>query len=79
MFIFQTQAARVEGEVQTWAEQYRKAVEAHGRALCTAASRARDRHRQRVDEKTKDLHERAQQAIDAVTFAEEVSICQRLV
>ncbi|XP_028173190.1 tripartite motif-containing protein 45-like [Ostrinia furnacalis] len=67
-----SQAARVESEVQAWADQYRRAVEAHGRAVCMAAARARDRYRQRVDEKTRELHDRAQHAVDAVKFAEEV-------
>ncbi|KAL0848863.1 hypothetical protein ABMA28_013271 [Loxostege sticticalis] len=67
-----SQAARVESEVQAWAEQYRRAVEAHGRSVCMAATRARDRYRLRVEEKTRELHDRAQQAVDAVKFAEEV-------
>ncbi|XP_049871028.1 tripartite motif-containing protein 45 [Pectinophora gossypiella] len=67
-----TQAARVETEVQTWAEQYRRAVEAHGRALCTAASRARARYQHKVEDQNRELEDRAQQARDAVRFAEEL-------
>ncbi|KAJ2944499.1 hypothetical protein O0L34_g3843 [Tuta absoluta] len=67
-----TQAARVETEVHTWADQYRRAVEAHGRALCTAAARARARYQHQVEDQNKELEERAQQARDAVRFAEEL-------
>ncbi|XP_072937331.1 E3 ubiquitin-protein ligase TRIM45 [Epargyreus clarus] len=67
-----TQASRVEAEVRTWAEQYRKAVEAHGRALCSAAVRARCLYRQKVEEKTAELEERAEYAVEAVKFAEEL-------
>lgn len=73
MLILQTQASKVEAEVKTWAEQYRKAVEAHGRALCTAAARARERHQQRVEEQNRLLEDRTQHALDAVKFAQEVS------
>lgn len=70
--LLQTQASQVEAEVKAWAEQYRKAVEAHGRALCTAAARARARYQQKVEEQNRELDERAHQAMDAVKFAEEV-------
>ncbi|XP_060801366.1 E3 ubiquitin-protein ligase TRIM45 isoform X2 [Amyelois transitella] len=67
-----SQAARVESEVQTWAEDYRRAVEAHTRALCTAAARARARYRQKVEEKNRELEDRSAQAAEAIKFAEEL-------
>ncbi|KAF9798434.1 hypothetical protein SFRURICE_010021 [Spodoptera frugiperda] len=66
------QAARVESEVQEWAVQYRRAVDAHTRTLCATAARARDRHQQRLDHKSKALEDRARHAVDAVRFAEEL-------
>jgi BMFP domain-containing protein YqiC len=72
----QTQAAKVENEVQTWAEQYKRAAEAHGRSLCAAAAKARERYRQEVESRTRDLQDTALQAVDAVKFAEEVSVSQ---
>lgn len=47
-------------------------MEAHGRALCTAAARARARYQQKVEEQNRELDERTYQAMDAVKFAEEV-------
>ncbi|RVE50331.1 hypothetical protein evm_004997 [Chilo suppressalis] len=67
-----SQAARVEGEVAAWAEQYRRAVEAHARALCLAAADARQRHRLRAEQRVRDLQDCAKHAVDAVKFAEEV-------
>ncbi|KOB74876.1 Tripartite motif-containing protein 45 [Operophtera brumata] len=67
-----SQAARVEVEIQTWADQYRRAVEAHGRALYTSATRARQKHRQRVEETHRQLEERSRHAKEAVEFAEEL-------
>ncbi|XP_026738061.1 tripartite motif-containing protein 45 isoform X3 [Trichoplusia ni] len=66
------QAARVENEVQEWAQQYRRAVEAHTRAVCANAARARERHQQRLDLKSRALDDRIKQAVDAVRFAEEL-------
>nr|XP_012548334.1 tripartite motif-containing protein 45 isoform X1 [Bombyx mori] len=66
------QASKVESEVETWAAEYSRAVEAHGRALLRAAGRARcgfrrgvRRHEQRLDERVRDAHE-------AVAFAQEL-------
>ena len=70
---FQCQAARVESEVQEWAVQYRRAVDTHTRTLCASAARARERHQQRLDQKSRALDDRARHAVDAVRFAEEVS------
>ncbi|XP_041972986.1 tripartite motif-containing protein 45 isoform X2 [Aricia agestis] len=67
-----TQAARVEGEIRAWSEQYRRAVEAHGRGLCAAAVRARANFRDRLADRTRELEERADQAVEAVRFAEEL-------
>ncbi|XP_053607558.1 E3 ubiquitin-protein ligase TRIM45 isoform X2 [Plodia interpunctella] len=67
-----SQASRVESEVQTWAEEYRRAVDAHSRSLCTAAARARVRYQQRVDARNRELDDRAAQAVEAVKFAEEL-------
>ncbi|KAJ8729695.1 hypothetical protein PYW08_001276 [Mythimna loreyi] len=68
------QAARVESEVQEWAAQYRRAVDTHTRTLCASAARARERHQQRLDQKSRALDERARHAVDAVRFAEELLI-----
>ncbi|CAH2065928.1 unnamed protein product, partial [Iphiclides podalirius] len=68
----QEQASAVEAEVRAWAEQYRRAVEAHVRALAGAAARARARHRQRNERAHRLLQQRAQHAHQAVRFAEEV-------
>ncbi|XP_061708178.1 E3 ubiquitin-protein ligase TRIM45 isoform X1 [Cydia pomonella] len=67
-----SQAARVEEEVQTWGAQYLSAVEAHVRALAGAAARARARHAQRADEQARVLAQREQHALEAVEFAEEL-------
>ncbi|CAH1645167.1 unnamed protein product [Spodoptera littoralis] len=66
------QAARVESEVQEWAAQYRRAVDAHTRALCAAAARARHAHTHTLHHNTSALHDRARHAVDAVRFAEEL-------
>ncbi|XP_013181101.1 PREDICTED: tripartite motif-containing protein 45-like [Papilio xuthus] len=67
-----SEASRVEAEVRAWAEQYRRAAEAHGRALAAAAARARARQRQRVERAHQDLQQRAQHAQHAVRFTEEL-------
>ncbi|CAG9784673.1 unnamed protein product [Diatraea saccharalis] len=72
-----SRAAVVEGEVQAWAEQYRRAVEAHVRALCAAATRARDQYRRQVDDRTRQLEDNAKDAQHAVKFAEEAGDCYR--
>ncbi|VVC93175.1 unnamed protein product [Leptidea sinapis] len=71
-FEVESQATRVEAEIRSWTEEYKRAVEAHGRALCTAAARARNTYRQRLEEKTKDLDDRINFAHEAVNFAEEL-------
>lgn len=68
----QTQAARVEGEIRSWSEQYRRAVEAHARALAAAAVRARAAQRRRARHQAAQLERRAGDALHAVAFAEEV-------
>lgn len=67
-----SQASRVESEIQAWSEQYQRAVEAHGRALCSAAARARARYLHKVEGKNRELKERAEHAKEAVRFAEEL-------
>ncbi|KAG6454003.1 tripartite motif-containing protein 45 [Manduca sexta] len=67
-----SQAGRVEAEIQLWREQYRRAVEAHARTLAAAAARARARYRQRVESSNTELQRRAEQARDAVSFAQEL-------
>ncbi|XP_034824415.1 E3 ubiquitin-protein ligase TRIM45 isoform X1 [Maniola hyperantus] len=68
----EAQAARIESEIRVWSEEYRLAVEAHGRALCCAAVRARAAYRQRIEDKTRELEERAAHSVEAVKFAEEL-------
>lgn len=70
----QLQASRVEAEVSTWAQQYRRAVEAHGVALSTAAARARAKYRLKYREHQHALERRAAQAEQAVKFADEVRL-----
>ncbi|XP_068621523.1 E3 ubiquitin-protein ligase TRIM45 [Battus philenor] len=65
-------ASRVEAEVRAWAEQYRRAVDAHGRALAAAAARARALQRQRTERAHHLLQERTQHALHAVRFTEEL-------
>ncbi|XP_048485655.1 tripartite motif-containing protein 45 [Plutella xylostella] len=67
-----TQAAKVEAEVATFAEEYRRAVEAHGRALVTSAARARARYREKYDQQIGLLEAKVAQAAEAVKFAEEL-------
>ncbi|CAH0726314.1 unnamed protein product, partial [Brenthis ino] len=66
------QASRIENEIRSWAEEYRRAVEAHGRELCGAAVRARAAHRRRVDGQARLLDQRAREAVEAVKFTEEL-------
>ncbi|CAB3231479.1 unnamed protein product [Arctia plantaginis] len=66
------QAAQVESSVRSWGAQYRRAVEAHTRALCGAAARARDLQRARLEQGTRALGDAARHAGDAVHFAEEL-------
>ncbi|XP_059061838.1 E3 ubiquitin-protein ligase TRIM45 [Achroia grisella] len=65
-------AARVEGEVMAWAEQYVRAAAVHAAALRAAAARARAQHRARVRRRRRALRERALHAHHAVHFAEEL-------
>ncbi|GBP87192.1 Tripartite motif-containing protein 45 [Eumeta japonica] len=67
----QFEAGRLESEVASWAERYRRAVEAHARGLLGAAARARLRHEEKVAVKTQELKERIFQAEEAVRFAEQ--------
>ncbi|XP_038211171.1 tripartite motif-containing protein 45 [Zerene cesonia] len=69
---FENHATRVEAEIRAWSEEYKRAVEAHGRALVAAAARARSACRLRVDTNARLLDERALHALDAVRFAEEL-------
>ncbi|XP_064076800.1 E3 ubiquitin-protein ligase TRIM45 isoform X1 [Vanessa tameamea] len=66
------QASRVENEIRAWSEEYRRAVEAHARALGAAAVRARAQHRRRARHQAALLHLRAAHARHAVRFAEEL-------
>ncbi|CAG5048314.1 unnamed protein product [Parnassius apollo] len=65
-------ASQVEAEVRAWAEQYKRAVDAHTRALCAAAARARARQRQRTERTHQLLQQRADLAQHAVRFTEEL-------
>ncbi|CAH2105043.1 unnamed protein product [Euphydryas editha] len=67
-----TQAARVESEIRTWSEQYRRAVEAHARSLAGAAVRARAAQRRRARHQATQLDRRAAHALEAVQFTEEL-------